>query len=160
MKFIKALLAVLALSFSLNALALNDDQYMEFTSAVTEGNLKVVKKYVEADHKILEEKFFAWEPLQMAASHNQLEIVKYLIKQGADLNYAHPVEKTTAFHLAAYSGYKDVVKALADAGADINKKMKGGMSIAYVVRLNNHPEMADYLVSLGVSEDGCKDECF
>jgi uncharacterized protein len=160
MKFIKALFAVLALSFSLNALALNDDQYMEFTGAVTEGNLKVVKKYVEADPKILEEKFFAWEPLQMAASHNQLEIVKYLIKKGADLNYAHPVEKTTALHLAAYAGFKDVVKALADGGADINKKMKGGMSIVHVVRENNSPEMADYLLSLGVKDDGCTKDCF
>jgi uncharacterized protein len=160
MKMLKALFAVIALSLSLNAMALTDDEYMEFTGAVTDGNLKVVQKYVNADKTILEQKFFAWEPLQMAASHGQLEVVNYLIKKGADLNYAHPVEQTTALHLAAYAGFKDVVKALVDNGAEKNKKMKGGVSVAFAVREEGRVDMADYLNSLGITDDGCRKDCF
>jgi len=96
----------------------------------------------------------------MAATNNQLAVVKYLIKKGADLNYVHPLEKTTALHLAAYKGYKQVVKALVDGGADKNKKMKGGMSISYVLREEGKTDMADYLNSLGITDDGCKTDCF
>ena len=49
MKLISAMLAVLALSFSMNAMALSDDDTLEFVNAITEGNLKVVKKFVEAE---------------------------------------------------------------------------------------------------------------
>ena len=47
MKALSSLLAIFVALFSLNALALNDDQELEFTGAVNEGDIKTVKKYVE-----------------------------------------------------------------------------------------------------------------
>ena len=43
MNMLKALFAVLALSFSLNSLAVTDDEQVEFTDGLTEGKMKVVK---------------------------------------------------------------------------------------------------------------------
>lgn len=161
MKMLKVLLATIAMcvSFSASA-ALNDDEYMELSGAITEGRLEVVKKYIEARPELVKEKFFSWQPIQMAATNNQLAVVQYLIKKGADLNYVHPLEKTSALHLAAYKGYKQVVKALVDGGADKNLKMKGGMSVAYVLRQEGKTDMADYLNSLGINDEGCKTQCF
>jgi uncharacterized protein len=163
MKLIKALLAVLALSFSLNSFALTDDQSVEFTGACNDGDLKIVKQYVEKEHVNVNDKYFGWSPLQMAATKGHLNVVKYLVEHGADLDYAHPMTKMTPFHLAAFDDYQDIVKYLAAKGADINKKLKGDVSIVRVMK-DEGPRgeaMVKLLLSLGVKEDGCLDEkCF
>jgi hypothetical protein len=161
MKMFKGLLALIALSFSLNSFALTDEEYLELTEALGNGNLKVVKKYMEADPKLVNEKFFAWEPLQMAATKGKFETVKYLVEKGADINYAHPASKMTAFHLAAFDGYEDIVKYLAAKGADVNIKMKGDVSIIRVLKDEGprSENMISLLTSLGVSEEGCEGKC-
>jgi ankyrin repeat protein len=158
MKFIKTMLALIALGFSINAMALTDDESVEFTEALGKGNMKVIKKYVEGGVNV-NEAYFAWTPIQMAATKGQLEAVKYLTEKGADVNYVHPLTKMTAFHLAAYDGYDDVVKYLAAHGADINKKMRGDVDIIRIVRDTGNTKMVDLLKSLGVREDGCQGEC-
>ena len=120
MKLISILLAALVLSFSINAMAMSDDDSLEFVDAITSGNMKIVKKYVEADAKYANEKSFAWSPIQMAANKNQLEAVKYLVSKGGDINYIHPLSHNTALHLAAFNGFDDMVKLLAASGADVN----------------------------------------
>jgi len=159
----KAFLAILALGFSLNSFALTDDQQVEFTGACNDGDLKIVKHYVEDVHVNVNDTYFAWSPLQMAATKGHLNVVKYLVEHGADMNYAHPMTKMTPFHLAAFDNYQDIVKYLAEKGADINKKMKGDVSIVRVMK-DEGPrgeEMVKLLLALGVKEDGCLEEkCF
>lgn len=162
MKMLKGLLAVLAITFSLSSFAaLNDEDYMVFTEALNTGNTKVVKKFVEADPKLVNEKFFAWEPLQMAASKGHLDTSKYLVEKGADKDYVHPASQNTAFHMAAFSGNKELIKYLAGAGVDVNKKLKGDVSLVRYFKDQGQPEMVELLESLGVKNDGCQEEkCF
>ena len=158
---IKGFLALIALCFSLNSFALSDEEYMEFTEALGNGNTKVVKKYVEANPKLVNEKFFAWEPLQMAATKGQFETVKYLVEKGADLNYVHPASKNTAFHMAAFIGNTELMKYLASAGADVNHKLKGDVSLIRYFREEGNQKMVDLLTQLGTKDDGCQEEkCF
>ena len=161
MNMLKALFAILALSFTLNSWAITDDEQVEFTDGVTEGKMKIVEKYVKADVKIVNEKFFGWSPVQMAANRGQIAVVKYLLEKGADINYVHPVAHHTAFHLAALSGYTEMAKFLADKGADVNTKLKADVSLIRYFRDNENPEMVKFLTGLGVKDDGCKEnKCF
>ncbi len=161
MNMFKAILAMVALSFSLNSFALTDEEYLDLTDAISTGNTKVVKKYMEADPKLVNEKFFAWEPLQMAASHGNLDIVKYLIAKGADKDYVHPTSENTAFHMAAFSGNVALIKFLAESGVNVNLKLKGDVSLVRYFRDQGQPDMVKLLESLGVKDDGCLDEkCF
>ncbi len=160
MKLVKVLLAVLVLGFSFNALAaksLTDDESVEFTEALGKGNIKLVKKYIDAGVDV-NATYFAWAPIQMAATKGQFEMVKYLTEKGADLDYVHPMTKMTAFHLAAYDGYDKIVKYLAEHGADVNKKMRADVDIIRIVRDTGNNKMVDLLASLGVKNDGCQDE--
>lgn len=161
MKSIKCLLALVALSFSLQAFALTDEDYMEFTEALTGGNLKVVKKFVEADPALVNQKFFAWEPLQMAASKGRMDVVKYLIGKGADKDYVHPASNNTAFHMAAFINDVPLMKYLASVGVDVNKKLKGDVSLIRFFKEEHNQKMVDVLTELGTKDDGCKEEkCF
>ena len=74
------------------------------------------------------------------------------------MNYVHPLTKMTAFHLAAYDGHTDIVKYLAEKGADINKKMRADVDIIRIVRDTGNTKMVTLLESLGVKNDGCLDE--
>lgn len=163
MKLIKTMLAVLALGFSINAMAataLTDDQSVEFTDAIGKGDMKVVKKYMESGVDV-NAGYFAWTPIIMAAAKGQFEAVKYFAEHGANLDYVHPMTKWTAFMHAAYDGNEKIVKYLAEKGADINKKGKGDVSIIRYVRDTGNTKMVDLLLSLGVKDDGCLEEkCF
>ena len=71
-------------------------------------------------------------PLNVASKEGYLEIVKLLVKHGADTNARHiynlPKSKnykssiTTPLHLAAENGHFEIVKFLAEHGADIEAK--------------------------------------
>lgn len=161
MKLIKILLAVLAFSFSVNAMALSDDDSLEFVNALTEGNLKVVKQYVEADPANVNYKSFAWSPLQMAANKGQIEVAKYLLSKGAEINYVHPLSKNSAFHLAVFGNYKEMATFLANNGADVNQKLKANVSLIRPFRDAENKSMIEFLTGLGVKDDGCQDaKCF
>jgi len=160
MKFLKVVLAALVLSFSFNAMAakaLTDDESVEFTDAIGKGDMKVIKKYMDAGVDV-NAGYFAWPPLLMAAAKGQLQAVKYFAEHGANLDYQHPMTRWTAFHHAAYDGNFEMVKYLAAKGADINKKMRGDVDIIRVVRDTGNTKMVDLLLSLGVKNDGCMDE--
>lgn len=160
MKLLKVLLAALVLSFSFNAMAakaLTDDESVEFAQAIGEGNLKVVKKYVDAGVDV-NVSYFAWPPLLMAASKNQLELVKYFAEHGANLDYAHPVNKLTAFHHAAYNNNEAMLKFLAEKGADVNKKMRGDVDIIRAMTDSGNDKMVVFLKTLGVKDDGCQEQ--
>ena len=96
----------------------------------------------------------------MAANANQLEVVKYLMSKGADLDYVQPNAHHTAFMLAAFNGSKEVMTALAKGGANVNEKLKGDVSLIRYFRDENVPAMVDFLTKLGVKDDGCEDKCF
>ena len=160
MKWIKAALIMFALSISFNVLALEDDEEMAFKDALAEGNVKVVGKFIKADPKLINEKFFGWTPLQMAANKNQVKVAEYLVSKGADMNYVQPNAHHTAFMLAALNGHKEMVNYLAKAGADVNVKLKGDVSLIRYFRDEGIPEWVKLLTDLGVKDDGCEDACF
>ncbi len=160
MKLLKVILAALVFSFSFNAMAakaLNDEESVEFTDAVGKGDMKVIKKYMDAGVDV-NVGYFAWPPLLMAAAKGQLEAVKYFAEHGANLDYAHPMTRWTAFHHAAYDGHVEMVKYLAAKGADINKKMRGDVDLIRLISDKGDTKMVELLTSLGVKNDGCQDE--
>jgi len=157
MKIIKVLLMVVAMTMSLSAVAMTDDEHLQYTEALRDGNVKLVKKFL--DHGMdINAKFFAWEALQIAANKNQFPVVKLLVERGADLNYQHPMTKMTALHFAAYGDNKEMVAYLISKGADKNLKLRGDVSIIRALRDENRTDMVNFLLAQGVQDDGCKEE--
>jgi len=161
MKVLSSLFVICAATFSLNALALNDDQELEFTGAVNEGNLKVVKMYVETTDVKIDDSYFAWTPFLMTAAKNQLEVMRYLVSKGANITYTHPITRFNALHHAAFNGSKPMVDYLVEIGIDKTKKLKGDVSIIRALKEDGKVNMAEYLLSIGFKDEGCKEKrCF
>ena len=72
----------------------------------------------------------------------------------------HPVTRMNGFHHAAFNGNKEMAKYIAEKGGDINKKLKGDVSIIRALKEDGKDDMAKYLLSLGVNEEGCQGKCF
>ena len=160
MKYVLKSFALIMLTISLNAFALTDPQEMEFTGAVNDGDMKLVKMYVETMNVNLEDSYFAWTPFLMAAAKKQLEVVKYLKEKGAKINYSHPVTRFNALHHAAFNEDKLMVKYLIDAGIEQNN-LKGNVTLIRALKQDRKEDMANYLISLGVKDEGCQeDKCF
>lgn len=158
-KILKIFLLVI-LTVSMNAFALNDAEEMEFVGAVNDGDMKTVKRYVETMNVNLEDSYFAWTPFLMTAAKNQMEVMQYLKDKGANINYTHPVTRFNALHHAAFNGNKEMVKYLIDLGIE-QKNLKGDVSLIRALKEDNKVEMADYVASLGVKDEGCTEKrCF
>ena len=161
MKFLPKLLAISVAIFSLNALALNDDQELEFTGAVNEGDLKIVKMYVETTDLKINDSYFAWTPFLMTAAKGQLEVMKYLVSKGANITYTHPITEFNALHHAAFNGHKAMVDYLVEIGIDKTKNLKGDVSIIRALNEDGKEKMAEDLLSIGFKDEGCQEKrCF
>ena len=153
-------IVLLMLVVSMHAIALNDSEEMEFVGAVNDGDIKIVKRYVETMNVNLEDSYFAWTPFLMSAAKNQMEVMEYLKANGANINYTHPVTRFNALHHAAFNGNKEMVKYLIDVGVE-QKNLKGDVSLIRALNEDNKKDMAKYLISLGVKDDGCQEQrCF
>ena len=161
MKALTNLLVICIATFSLNVFALNDDQELEFTGAVNEGDIKTVKKYIETTDVKIDDSYFAWTPFLMTAAKNQLEVMKYLVGKGADITYTHPITKFNALHHAAFNGSTKMVDYLVEIGINKAQNLKGDVSIIRALREDGKPKMSEYLLSIGFKDEGCKTKrCF
>ena len=87
-------------------------------------------------------------PLYHAVNNGNLEIVKLLVENGADVNVKNVVGQTP-LHEAARCGYFEIVKYLIDKGADINAYDCVERTPLDYARL---PDIRDLLFNLGGTE--------
>ncbi|ABR90500.1 Uncharacterized conserved protein [Janthinobacterium sp. Marseille] len=85
-----------------------------------------------------------WTALHYAAASGDSEIVKILVKQGAELDAPSP-NKTTPMMMAARGGFIYSVKVLSDAGADASLKNDVGMTAIDFARENGSTDIVDGL---------------
>jgi cytochrome c len=86
--------------------------------------------------------------LMPALAKRRIDLINLLLDGGANPNSQRGGE--AALHIAARSGCLDCVKALVEAGADVNAKTKDGKTPLHLAKRSGQREVADYLMSHGV----------
>jgi len=94
----------------------------------------------------LVEEMNGYSPLYLAATLNQIEMMKELIKSGADVNLVDYEEKS-ALHYAAANGLGDVIKLLVDNKADVALKDSDGVTAEDVAEKVKEEEIVVFLKS-------------
>ncbi|WP_332642871.1 ankyrin repeat domain-containing protein [Aeromicrobium sp.] len=59
-----------------------------------------------------------WKDLYAAARAGDLELVRFHVDQGVDVNHVHPEYQGTVLVAAILAGHEDVAHILLDSGAD------------------------------------------
>lgn len=89
-----------------------------------------------------------WKEMFHAAQRGDLELVKYHIKSGIDLNYQHPEYLTSVLIEAAGLGQTEVVKYLLEQGADARAKaVMGGETALDAAKIYKRKEVIAVLKS-------------
>ena len=91
--------------------------------------------------------------LMRASENNRLEVAKYLIERGANIDY-QTSSGATALYRASGNGNLDIVKLLVAKGANIHIEMRG-FSATSLARLRGLREVEQFLLAKGgqVSEE-------
>lgn len=82
-------------------------------------------------------------PLHFAVSANNLEIIQFLIENGADIQ---PQGDSTPLLAAARRGYFEIVQFLVRNGADINRRDNNGNSALDLAYNRGHIQVISYLI--------------
>ena len=101
---------------------------MDMWEAAEAGQLKVVKKFVKkAKSHINDLNGEGYTPLMLAAREGRAEVVKYLIKKGADVDaVAGNMWGYTALMKAAWKNRSEAARLLIKAGADLELRNSEG----------------------------------
>jgi uncharacterized protein len=83
------------------------------------------------------------------AADNDPQAVVTLLKEGADANTSFPIVGTRALMVAASHGNRDTVRALLDAGADVNAKDFTGWTALHAAAFKGDPEIVNLLLEHG-----------
>lgn len=125
-----------------------DPEFELFMEAINDGNLKLVKHFLEkgVDVNGLDDNGFT--PLMMAASEDQPEIAQLLIDKGAKVNFVNS-QGWTALTEAADEGALATAKVLLNAGADAHLKIKNDASPIRMAASEGHTQILQLLIDKG-----------
>ena len=110
----------------------------EFINACKLGDLELVKSLGDGQD------YDGDGGIRHAANNGHLEVVKYLVAKGADIQ----VEHAFAIIQPAKNGHLEVVKYLVSQGADVI--LYGNFAVQYA-SMNGHIEVVKYLISQGAN---------
>lgn len=107
---------------------------MKIHDYVRKGNIKEVSRLINQkgfDINCVDKKNSDQTPLMIAVSNRDvnIEMVRFLVENGADINAVGGKYKSTVIDLAIQAGSLDKIKFLLDAGVDINYQTSDGYDV-------------------------------
>jgi ankyrin repeat protein len=96
--------------------------------------------------------------LTTAVENDRIEIVRYLLEQGAQVNLRGPVNGETPLFAALRWHHTDILTLLFQAHADVNVRNNDGYTVLALAALKNDLEMVEFLKANGAKFDSPHDE--
>lgn len=109
------------------------------------GNFESLKKMEKLSLFVNQEVCNSWTPLAVASYNQHIEIVKFLINLGANVNYSTAKGTTVLMyaktHAKIVNNDSEMIRLLIDNGADVYKKDIFGKDVFYYLQKNESFEM-------------------
>lgn len=120
-----------------------------FSECVSGGLIDIVEKYIDAGYSSSSRNSKGVPVLCIAVRCNHVDIVKYLIDIGADINAISEDRNNTAIMDAASAGNLELVKLLVNEGADLECQSKNGQTALILAVGHGDVEVSNFLLSAG-----------
>jgi hypothetical protein len=94
-----------------------------------------------------------WSPLQYSASIGEIDALKVLLSEGAEVNYqsaTKAIPQITALHIAVRAGHVDIIKILVMHG-DVNRQDQWGFSPLHYATIARNKEVVSLLLNNSAS---------
>lgn len=122
------------------------------------GFLKEVKDSIKRGNDVnMGSPFYGVTALMTASDNGHIDVVKYLIENGSDVNKVMDYAETALMY-ASTSGELEVVKYLSENGADINARTDFFESALIKAIMYGHLDVVKYLSESGVNINHDKDK--
>jgi ankyrin repeat protein len=129
-------------------------KFADIFEAAEKGTVEDVRCFIkEKDANIDAKGKGGATPLILAASNGNIEVVKFLVSKGADVNVRDNVRDNTPLSDAAFSGNLTVVEFLVSKGANVNTKNDEGCTPLIRTLWSENLTVAEFLVSKGANVD-------
>lgn len=109
------------------------------------GHLSSVKAFVESGKTPAG---LVSRSIIYAALREQIEVVKYLLGVGVDINHEDR-DGCSALHFLAQDGSVEMIEFMVKSGAEVNKTCRGSETPLKWASYGNNTAVTDYLVSVG-----------
>ena len=129
--------------------------YLDIFEAAATGNSAELKRNLRQDVTLLDAySGDGFTPLGLACFFGHAEAVRYLLGKGPDVDKPSSNEhRVNPIHSAAASGKLEIVKILAENGANLNAVQSGGYTALHAAAHNGNLEMVKYLIASGAEPD-------
>ena len=122
----------------------------DFVRAAANGSLKLVKSSINSGMGVNIINFKGITALIASIEYEQFETVKYLVEEGADVNYPTQDDyRSTPLCMAALTGNEKILKYLIKNGAQVDKKSKMGATPLLVASRFGFTEIVAILIKKG-----------
>lgn len=127
--------------------------------AIESGRYAEVARLVREEPGVLQRRgddLVGRTPLHLAAQRGQEEIVRLLLKEGADVDARNTADSATPLHFAAENGHLSIVRLLVDAGSPLEAadNVHEGAPLRWATSISRfHLEVAEFLLASGASHD-------
>ncbi|KAK3583377.1 hypothetical protein CHS0354_040339 [Potamilus streckersoni] len=114
--------------------------------AAARGSAPVIEALKQAGLDLNARTSYGAHVLHIAAHHDNLWIVKYLIENNPSLTLQNDKNGWTAIHYAAAGGSAPVIEALIQAGLDLNTRTNDDNHVMHVAAENDNLPIVKYLI--------------
>ncbi|XP_069700269.1 26S proteasome non-ATPase regulatory subunit 10-like [Periplaneta americana] len=117
--------------------------------AATYGNMTVARCLISAGINASGSVAGGFTPIQAAAAHGHLDMCRFLIESGANVNTYDSLAGLSPLLAAAGKNYLDIATLLLDAGANVNAKNKFNKTPLHIAAQKGHLEICRLLIERG-----------
>jgi ankyrin repeat protein len=122
-------------------------------SAVCRGRLEEAKSLIENGAKDSRDRFFKMNAVKVAAKNQKLEILKFLVEAGFEVDVPDYAGRTALMSVCKWTYALESVKLLLKHGADVNKKCNEGSTPLTSAVAFNRVEIVETLLEAGADPD-------
>lgn len=117
--------------------------------AVASGQIDLIQNYIDAGFSCSSRNSKGVPMICIAIRNTLLDVVKFLINKGADINAVSEDRNNTPLMDAASSGFIESIKLLVTEGSDLECQSKNGQTALILAVGNGDEEVSNYLLSAG-----------
>jgi uncharacterized protein len=123
------------------------DPALTLEAAIRAGDAAAVARLLNAGADPNSRDVLGGTPLLTASWLGNASVVSLLLSHGADANAIHREAGASALEYAVLKGRADIVQSLLAAGADVEKKYRGGQTVLHLAAARTSVTVLDQLIA-------------